>query len=110
MAWVFVTKSKDEFICQCKPYVTRYGGLWEVDSIPLPTGSIERLIGRRLTWEDEPVELTEQTLVKPVEVTDELLRKAWNETIDEAIPVRARMIWAEGWNALARWMRERIKR
>lgn len=26
-------------------------------SIPLPAGSIERLIGRNLTWDDEPVEL-----------------------------------------------------
>ena len=26
-------------------------------SIPLPKGTIKKLIGRELTWEDEPVEL-----------------------------------------------------
>jgi len=51
-----------------------------------------------------------EKLAKPVEVNDELFRKAWDETIDENIPVRARVIWSEGWNALANWMRERMKR
>ncbi len=29
---------------------------------PIPNGSIEKLIGRKLTWEDEPVELKERIL------------------------------------------------
>jgi len=40
----------------------------------LPKGTIFRLIGRELDWEDEPVELTEETLVKPV--TDEEIEEA----------------------------------
>jgi hypothetical protein len=28
------------------------------DCVAMPTGSIERLLGRKLTWEDEPVEIT----------------------------------------------------
>jgi hypothetical protein len=33
--------------------------------VELPTGTIFRLIGRELTWEDEPVELTEGALFQP---------------------------------------------
>ena len=35
---------------------------WTVTFIVLPTGTIRRLIGRDLTWKDEPVELTSETL------------------------------------------------
>lgn len=38
------------------PYYNPYEGVEDV-SIMLPTGSIEKLIGRKLTWEDEPVEI-----------------------------------------------------
>ena len=31
-----------------------------VNKITLPKGSIEKLIGKKLTWEDEPVELKEE--------------------------------------------------
>ncbi len=50
---------------------TAYGPQFRIPA-NMPSGSIERLIGRRLTWEHEPVELTEATLAKPVEVTDEI--------------------------------------
>ena len=35
---------------------------WEIDpqEVGLPKGSIEKLIGKKLTWEDEPVELKEE--------------------------------------------------
>ena len=34
-----------------------------IDVVFLPKGSIEKLIGRKLTWENEPVELTEKNLI-----------------------------------------------
>ena len=36
------------------------GGVFFDTEIPLPKGSIKKLIGRELTWEDEPVKLTEE--------------------------------------------------
>lgn len=62
MAWVAVTKQSTEFISMCKP--TRvvdednyYG--WEdtFTEISLHNGSIKKLIGRDLSYDDEPVEL-----------------------------------------------------
>ena len=39
----------------------QYYGMWGngSDMVELPKGSIKRLIGRELTWEDDPVEFTE---------------------------------------------------
>ena len=70
MAWVAVDAYSDEYIFQNKP--TRDGSWW-VDyiyeprgrileyhhnsDIRLPKGSIKKLIGRDLTWQDEPIEL-----------------------------------------------------
>ena len=34
-----------------------YYSIVEMYGIELPRGSIEKLIGRKLTWEDEPVEI-----------------------------------------------------
>lgn len=62
MAWVAVTKRGREFISICKPIrVTdedNYFG-WKDTffEISLPHGSIKKLIGRELSWNDEPVEL-----------------------------------------------------
>lgn len=67
MAWVAVHENGYEGIFSNKP--TRGGKLhlWydglndggtSYDTeIPLPKGSIKKLIGRNLTWNDEPVEL-----------------------------------------------------
>lgn len=38
------------------PYYNPDEGVEDV-SIVLPTGTIEKLIGRKLTWQDEPVEI-----------------------------------------------------
>lgn len=76
MAWVAVDAYNDEYIFQNKP---KRDGNWWVDpiyesfdgqggvltyhhnsDIKLPKGSIKKLIGRDLTWKDEPVELTEE--------------------------------------------------
>ena len=62
MAWVAVTKQGREFISMCKTIrVTDednyYGWKDTFTEIYLPKGSIKRLIGRELTWNDEAVEL-----------------------------------------------------
>lgn len=69
MAWVAVDGMGIEWISASKPY--RNNGLqnWEplykddyvlIDMIELPKGTIEKIIGRELTWDDEPVELEEE--------------------------------------------------
>lgn len=78
MAWVVVSKEGKEGIFMYKPYrlssnnsiyglrepeywsdedVSEYGN-YDTE-ISLPKGSIKKLIGRELTWEDNPVELKE---------------------------------------------------
>ena len=66
MAWVAVNKNGAEYIyeeipercfglqcgptfCECQERI--------YDSIKLPHGSIKKLIGRELSWNDEPIEL-----------------------------------------------------
>ena len=63
MAYVAADKDGSECTFDEKP--VRDGEIWEYkylawDSkggVYLPKGSIEKLIGHKLTWEDEPVEL-----------------------------------------------------
>ena len=58
MAWVSVDKNGDEYVWRDKP--RRMGNsFWIHYQLieQLPSGSIEKLINRKLTWEDEPVEL-----------------------------------------------------
>lgn len=60
MAWLAVDKNGTEKIWQLKPIrvTTMWSGFINTDIVPLPSGSIEKLIGRKLTWDDEPVEIT----------------------------------------------------
>jgi hypothetical protein len=62
MAWVAVHKNGDEVIFDFEPY--RWNDSFWVediaDDIYLPKGTIKKLIGRDLTWSDEPVELKEE--------------------------------------------------
>lgn len=59
MAWVAVDKIDKELISQTEPF--RVGDYWIDYSIfHLPKGSIKKLIGRDLSWSDEPVELKEE--------------------------------------------------
>ena len=73
MAWLAVDINGCEWIFQNKP--KQFEGLWEDaiyesfdgqggaleyhhnSDILLPKGSIKKLIGRDLTWQDEPIEL-----------------------------------------------------
>lgn len=66
MAYVAVDKNGTESIYPECPERTKYGTwvyeesiecTWIAVFIILPRGSIYKLIGRELTWEDEPVEL-----------------------------------------------------
>jgi hypothetical protein len=62
MAWLCTDKNGYDFITTSKPERSRsFDGVWLVayEDIQLPKGSIKRLIGRELTWDDEPVEFTE---------------------------------------------------
>ena len=61
MAWVAVDADGSEFIYDEQP--VRYGRWWNAgltagsNIVKLPIGTIEKLLGRVLTWEDEPVEI-----------------------------------------------------
>ena len=62
MAWVAVTKRGREFVSMCKPIrvVNKVNCSYWKDTfilIYLPHGSIKKLIGRDLSYDDEPVEL-----------------------------------------------------
>lgn len=63
MSWVAVGKDGMELISTDKPIRRRTCGFngiqyWEADvEVDLPKGSIKKLIGRDLTWEDEAVKL-----------------------------------------------------
>lgn len=61
MAWVAVDGNIFEVMFDNKPTRNKYLHVWQVDiynkAILIPKGSIKKLIGRELTWDDEPVEL-----------------------------------------------------
>jgi len=53
-----IDKNNSEFAFSEKPWRNDYTWIWPLrsDRLRLPAGTIEKLIGRKLTWEDEPVE------------------------------------------------------
>ena len=64
MAWVAINENNTEYVFIEKP--VRKGNYWDnfyehsYDiGVELPKGSIAKLIGRELRWDDEPVELVE---------------------------------------------------
>lgn len=57
--WAAVDEDGEEYLYMEKPYRCAYS--WNVMAdayINPPKGTIKRLIGRELTWNDEPVEIT----------------------------------------------------
>lgn len=69
MAWVCVNKNEEELIFEFKPHRERcykeywegaIEGCWQDEPVELPHGSIKKLIGRELSFADEPVELKEE--------------------------------------------------
>ena len=68
MAWLAVNKDGTEWIMPEKPVRGRCGHweyLEEVYNVPieieLPKGTVYKLLGKELTWDDEPVELQTET-------------------------------------------------
>lgn len=60
MAWVAVDKNGEELVyCKepCKDKEYWYSYAFD-NNIQLPSGTIKKLIGSDLSWDDEPVELT----------------------------------------------------
>lgn len=67
MAWVAVDKDGMECVYATKPERNKKSKRWQVASfrlllnvVKLPKGSIKKVIGRELSWNDEPVELKEE--------------------------------------------------
>jgi hypothetical protein len=60
MAWLAVDEDGEEYIYETLP--ERDGDLWNGKGIHflLPKGSIQKLIGKQLTWDDEPFELKDE--------------------------------------------------
>ena len=62
MAWIAANKNGVEVIFDFEPY--RWNDFFWVedtgDDIYIPKGTIKKLIGKDLTWEDNPVELKEK--------------------------------------------------
>ena len=63
MAYLAVDKNGAECIATCPPVRMRKLGEWGIayelgnNFAELPPGSIKKLIGRELTWDDEPVKI-----------------------------------------------------
>ena len=67
MAWLAVDKDGEESIFDGEPKRHEKYGVWEYYEsyeseyinflIELPKGTIQKMIGRELTWSDNPVEL-----------------------------------------------------
>lgn len=73
MAWICVGYGGEELVFNNKPHRSIYEKEFQIDEndifahewiddkycgcINLPSGSIKKLIGRELSWDDEPVEL-----------------------------------------------------
>lgn len=63
MAWVCVNSCGTELIFETEPHKVAYS--WRDNEgscrcIALPKGSIKKLIGKELSWEDDCVELKEE--------------------------------------------------
>lgn len=61
MAWLAVETNGNEYIYAYEPYRDNNFGydMWMTydESVELPKGSIKKLIGRDLTWDDDPVKV-----------------------------------------------------
>lgn len=67
MAWLTVDKDGTEIVWDYRPLRNKFRGIWQAPysdedtylHVELPKGSIEKLIGKTLSWEDEPYEMEE---------------------------------------------------
>jgi len=63
MAWVAVEKDNSEWIFRDKP--VRETEIWmnktcAVGMVQIPIGTIEKIIGKQITWDDEAHEIEEE--------------------------------------------------
>lgn len=63
MAWLAVNRDGTELCFYGKPERYKEKGVWVLnekdveDAYELPKGAIERFLSRKVTWEDEPIEI-----------------------------------------------------
>ena len=64
MAWLVVDGDGKEFIFEVKPKRSKEGKIWQLPSrychysvIYLKKGTIEKIIGKKITWENEPIKI-----------------------------------------------------
>lgn len=61
MAWVAVDKYNDAYIFSIKPTRDEANEIWNVKKpymlVAIPRKYVKKLIGRDLTWKDDPVQL-----------------------------------------------------
>lgn len=65
MAFVAVDQDGEEKCFELEPHRTNYEWWDDYDDlyVTIPKGSIKKLIGIELTWEDEPVELEQFEII-----------------------------------------------
>ena len=61
MAWLAVDKNGTECIFSEMPHQYLRMNVWasdnDDDGINIPEGTIEKILGYKLTWDDEPIEI-----------------------------------------------------
>ena len=64
MAWLVVDGDGNEFIFEVKPKRSKEGKIWQLPSrysnysvIVLKKGTIEKIIDKKMTWENEPIKI-----------------------------------------------------
>ena len=76
MAWLSVNENGNENISMGKTFIG-WGRMWEYEEevciesewgtvstiIEIPIGTIEKIIGKKLTWEDDPIEIKQSLLI-----------------------------------------------
>jgi len=60
MAFLAVDKDGEEAVFSDNPIRDISLGMWRGECVYLPIGSIMKLIRRKMSWADEPAELTER--------------------------------------------------
>ena len=62
--WLAVDEDGEELAFSENPERSKYSGwVWSFDCeavLPLPSGTIEKIIGNKLTWKDEAVEVSDE--------------------------------------------------
>ena len=59
MSWLTINNNEHIYVHETKPYRAQGGSFWwsEGNKVRLSTGSIKKLTDKKLTWDDEPIEI-----------------------------------------------------